>query len=78
MAKHEIPGRQFTLVGSPPAAAQGPFKRPAPKASGESLDLSYYTPATVAALRIMKLKIISCHIGMRLPFARRTTVSCPT
>ncbi len=60
VAHHEIPGSQFatvkvespaTLAGSRPGAAPaaGPFARPAPKADGEALTLSYYTPATVAA-----------------------------
>jgi hypothetical protein len=35
--------------GASAAPATGPFKRPAPKAVGDALDLSYYTPAIVAA-----------------------------
>jgi hypothetical protein len=31
-----------------PSPAAGPFKRPPPKVEGDALDLSYYTPATVA------------------------------
>jgi hypothetical protein len=40
-------GGQPGKVGAP--APTGPFKRPAPKAVGDALDLSYYTPAAVGA-----------------------------
>jgi mono/diheme cytochrome c family protein len=62
-AKQMLLGRQFVTVkvespatlggagtsGKDATAAEGPFKRPPPKVLGDALDLSYYTPATVAA-----------------------------
>ena len=57
VAERVFEGRQFETVaaaadapaqGDKASAAPSPFKHPAPKAAGSALDLSYYTPATVA------------------------------
>jgi hypothetical protein len=58
VAAQTIPGRQFASLtpaapapdrAATPAVAPGPaFKRPPPKIEHDSLDLSYYTPVTVA------------------------------
>ncbi|HVT73330.1 MAG TPA: DUF1592 domain-containing protein [Lacunisphaera sp.] len=42
-------GGESSAPGPVPAAATGPFKRPVPQVAGEGLELSYYTPAVVAA-----------------------------
>jgi hypothetical protein len=57
-AARVIHGREFKALGAPdpaaptnavPGALAAKFKRPAPKAEGAALDLSYYTPVQVAA-----------------------------
>jgi mono/diheme cytochrome c family protein len=50
-ASVDLPGKRFATLSAPDPneAKPGPFKRPLPRAEGDSLDLSYYTPAKVGA-----------------------------
>jgi len=54
VAVQSLPGRQFAAVDSPPAPSPASpaavaVKRPAPAVAQDALDLSYYTPVTVAS-----------------------------